>query len=181
MTIQKNEPQVILVDTHDRAIGTASKSEAHKQPRLHRAFSVFLYSGGSMLIQQRADEKYHSGGLWSNGCCSHPRPGETLEQAVPERMREELGFDCPVRELFEFTYFCRFNDGLYEYEYDHVFLGEYSGELVLNPDEAQAARWITLDALERELVENPTAYSVWFLGCAPRVIAEIRNLMKDAK
>lgn len=175
MTTQSNEPQIILVDINDRELGSIGKGEAHQSPRLHRAFSVFLYSGDRMLIQQRADSKYHSGGLWSNGCCSHPRRGESLAQAVPERMLEELGFDCPVEELFEFIYFSRFNDNLYEYEYDHVFLGEYSGEYILNPEEAQAARWIALDALERELVENPAAYSVWFLTAAPRVIAEIRN------
>ncbi|MEG0853207.1 MAG: isopentenyl-diphosphate Delta-isomerase [Angelakisella sp.] len=178
MMMQNKEPQVILVDTCDREIGSAAKSEAHNSPRLHRAFSVFLYHGDSMLIQQRADEKYHSGGLWSNSCCSHPRPGESLAQAVPQRMQEELGFYCPVEEIFEFSYFCRFHDSLYEYEYDHVFLGEYNGTFTLNPEEAKAARWITLDELERELVENPTAYSVWFLICAPRVIAEIRNRAK---
>lgn len=175
MTIQRNEPQLILVDTQDREIGSVSKSEAHQNPCLHRAFSVFLYSGDRMLIQQRADSKYHSGGLWANSCCSHPRPGESLAVAVPRRMQEELGFDCPVEKLFDFVYLCRFHDSLYEYEYDHVFLGEYHGEYVLNPEEAQAARWITLDALERELVENPTAFGVWFLTAAPRVIAEIRR------
>ncbi|MEG2073427.1 MAG: isopentenyl-diphosphate Delta-isomerase [Angelakisella sp.] len=175
MMIQNNETQVTLVDINDRPIGAAAKSEAHKAPRLHRAFSVFLYSGERMLIAQRADGKYHSGGLWSNSCCSHPRPNESLAEAVPQRMQEELGFACPVEELFEFVYFCRFNDNLYEYEYDHVFLGEYSGEPILNPDEAQAVRWITLDELEHELITNPAAYSVWFLTAAPRVIAEIRK------
>lgn len=175
MTIQSNEPQVILVDTNDRELGGTGKGEAHQSPRLHRAFSVFLYSGDRMLIQQRADSKYHSGGLWANSCCSHPRPGESLAEAVPQRMMEELGFRCPVEELFDFVYFNRFNDNLYEYEYDHVFLGEYSGEYTLNPQEAQDARWITLDTLERELVENPSRYSVWFLTAAPRVIAEIRS------
>lgn len=169
------EPIVTLVDTNDRPIGQMEKQLAHIEPRLHRAFSVFIYSGNRMLIQQRAISKYHSGGLWSNCCCSHPRPEETLEDAIAQRMVEELGFCCPVREIMEFTYFCRFNDNLYEYEYDHVFLGEYSGEFVLNPQEAMAAKWIELDELERDLVENPRGYSVWFLGCAPQAINEIRR------
>lgn len=169
------EPMVTLVDIFDKPRGAAPKSEAHKTPMLHRAFSVFLYRGNEMLIQQRADEKYHSGGLWSNSCCSHPRPGESLENSVPQRMQEELGFACPVLEIFTFTYFCRFGAALYEYEYDHVFLGKYDGQPVVNPEEAKAARWITLDELQQGLVKRPQDYSVWFLGAAPRVIEEIRR------
>ncbi|MEG2087327.1 MAG: isopentenyl-diphosphate Delta-isomerase [Angelakisella sp.] len=169
------EPKVILVDTRDCPIGTAPKSEAHCKATLHRAFSVFLYHEGKMLLQQRAEDKYHSGGLWSNSCCSHPRPGEALADAVQLRMTEELGFCCSVTELFDFIYLCRFHDHLYEYEYDHVFLGEYAGTVTLNPAEAQAVRWISLEELERELVERPTEYAVWFLTAAPRVIAAIRQ------
>ena len=174
-----NEPKVVLVDTRDNPRGEAFKSEAHRTPMLHRAFSVFLYDGNKMLVQRRAQDKYHSGGLWSNSCCSHPRPGETLAQAVQDRLREEMGITAPVEELFEFIYFCRFHDNLYEYEYDHVFLGRFSGNFDLNPAEASEARWLTLEALEQELVENPQHYSVWFLGAAPRVIAEICRREKD--
>ena len=172
---QQNAPEVILVDTHDRPIGTAEKMEAHLTPKLHRAFSVFLYHDNQMLIQLRADHKYHSGGKWSNGCCSHPRPHEELATAVPNRMVEELGFSCEVEEIFQFTYFAQFEENLYEYEYDHVFIGEYRGEYILNPEEAQDAKWVDLDALEQDVVRNPTKYSVWFLISIQRVIDEIRK------
>lgn len=177
MTTNNNEPQVVLVDIYDRPMGSLPKLTAHQSPRLHRAFSVFLYNGSRMLIQQRAEHKYHSGGLWSNSCCSHPRPGEELAQAVQSRMLEELGIAPPVHEIFEFSYICNFGNGLWEYEYDHVFIGQHSGEIALNPDEAQAMRWIEFEDLERELVECPQSYSVWFVGTAPRVIAEIRSIV----
>lgn len=170
-----NEPQVVLVDTCDRPIGSEEKLAAHTSPRLHRAFSVFLYSGDRMLIQKRAAHKYHSAGLWCNSCCSHPRPDESLAVAVANRLQEELGLSARVEKLFDFIYLAHFENGLYEHEYDHVFVGEYSGTVVPNPDEASEIQWIALEELERELVENPTAYSVWFHTAAPRVIAEIRR------
>lgn len=168
--------QVILVDTRNNPIGSMEKLEAHTTPKLHRAFSVFLYHQNKMFIQQRALNKYHSGGKWSNGCCSHPRIGEELTSCVQTRMVEELGFSCPVKELFQFIYFAKLGENLYEYEYDHVFLGEYNGEIALNPEEAMDACWIELEDLEDELIENPEKYSVWFLHCVHKVIAEIRNL-----
>lgn len=169
-----NEPKVTLVDTADQPRGQAAKGDAHRAPMLHRAFSVFLYHDNQMLIQRRAAEKYHSGGLWSNSCCSHPRPEETLEEAVQNRMQLELGIAPAVEEIFQFTYYCRFREDLYEYEYDHVFIGKFDGQPILNPEEASDARWITLEALERELVERPQDYSVWFLSAAPWVIEAIK-------
>lgn len=174
-----NEPQVILVDTNDRPIGSEQKLAAHKTARLHRAFSVFLYNGDRMLIQKRAAHKYHSAGLWCNSCCSHPRPDEGLTAAVANRLQEELGLSAQVEEIFDFIYLAHFENGLYEHEYDHVFLGEYSGDVVPNPEEASETRWITLAELEQELVQNPTAYSVWFHTAAPRVITEIRRRGKS--
>lgn len=175
MMNNSSEPSVVLVDIHDNPIGTAPKSLAHATPRLHRAFSVFLYDGDRMMIQQRAEGKYHSGGLWSNSCCSHPRPHEELDEAVQARLLEELGITVPVEKVFEYTYFNRFHDAMYEYEYDHVFIGQYSGEFTLNPDEAQSMRWILLDELEHELVVSPERYSVWLVGTAARVIDAIRK------
>ena len=172
---ENNSPSVILVDTHNNPIGSTEKMDAHITPQLHRAFSVFLYHNNKMLIQKRASHKYHSGDKWSNGCCSHPRPGEELVTSVPNRMVEELGFSCDVEEIFQFSYFAKFEENLYEYEYDHVFLGEYDGEYILNPEEAQDAKWITLEDLEKDVVVNPTDYSVWFLITIGRVIAEIRK------
>ena len=170
-----NEPTLILVDTLDREVGTMPKSEAHKQPHLHRAFSVFLHNGRKMLIQQRAAHKYHSPMIWANSCCSHPRPNEELYTSVQNRMIEEIGFNCPVEELFSFVYLAKYNENLYEYEYDHVFLGEYKGEYTLNPEEAMDAKWIDIDDLEKDLVENPQKYAIWFISAAPRVIEHIRK------
>lgn len=174
-----NSPLVTLVDIFDNPIGECSKEDAHSFPRLHRAFSVYLYSGNKMLIQRRALSKYHSGGLWSNSCCSHPRPGETLREAVADRLPTELGISCDADELFSFIYYNRFNDSLYEYEFDHVFLGEFNGELTLNPDEAMDAKWVEISELEKMLVETPSLFSVWFLSSAPRVIAEIKKRNKN--
>lgn len=162
--------EIILINTRDEPIGTCEKLAAHVQPTLHRAFSVFLHSNGQMLLQKRNREKYHSGGLWTNACCSHPRAGETLEEAVPRRMQEELGIQVPLTELFSFVYFARFSDRLFEYEYDHVFLGEYAGLPDFDPDEAEELRWVSFPQLRQELVEHPEQFTVWFLSAAPKVL-----------
>ena len=130
------EDRLILVDIDDNPIGEAGKLEAHQKSLLHRAFSVFLYKDGKMLIQKRADDKYHSGGLIANTCCSHPRVDEKLEDAVKRRLMEEAGVECPVKHLTSFIYRERFEE-LCEYEYDHIFVGEYDGEYVCNFEEAQ--------------------------------------------
>ena len=162
--------EIILVNTKDEPIGTCEKLEAHVRPTLHRAFSVFLHSNGQMLLQKRNREKYHSGGLWTNACCSHPRANETLTEAVPRRMQEELGIQVPLDELFSFVYFAQFPDGLFEYEYDHVFLGEYEGIPPFDPDEAEEMRWVSFAQLRQELLEHPERFTVWFLSAAPRVL-----------
>ncbi|MGM9538208.1 MAG: isopentenyl-diphosphate Delta-isomerase [Candidatus Onthomonas sp.] len=163
--------ELILVDIFDQPVGTASKEECHRRGLLHRAFSVFLYRDGRMAIQQRAMDKYHSGGLWSNSCCSHPRPGESLPQAVQRRLGEELGLSCLCEELFSFVYHHRFREDLFEYEFDHVYLGKYEGEIVLNPQEAIDLRWVPFAELAEDLRANPQRYSVWFLTAAPKVLA----------
>lgn len=165
------EDQLILVDVYDHQTGTAGKEEAHRKGLLHRAFSVFLVRDGSMLIQQRALHKYHSGGLWANACCSHPRSGEELTQAVPRRLKEELGIPgADVKELFSFVYRHAFTPELYEYEYDHVFVGTYNDELALNPEEACACRWVPFEELALELKDHPERFAVWFLTAAPAVL-----------
>ena len=161
---------VILVNLHDEPVGTATKEEAHRRGDLHRAFSVFLYHEDRLLIQQRAFHKYHSGGLWANACCSHPRPGEALEDAVRRRLKEEAGIECEVKEIFSFVYKHRFAEDLYEHEYDHVFLGEYCGDPVPNPEEIEAFRWISFGDLKRELAEDPENFAPWFVIAAPRVL-----------
>lgn len=173
--------KLILVDDKDRQIGTCEKLAAHREKRRHRAFSVFLYDGSRMLIQKRHRAKYHSGGLWANSCCSHPRDGETLAEAVRRRTAEELGVNCETEELFSFTYFTVFSDVMYEYEYDHVFLGAYSGDVTPDPQEIEEVRWVELEDLKRELSETPERFASWFHIAAPRVMEEIEKRLQKAR
>ena len=161
---------IALVDIDDNITGFETKSEVHRRGLLHRAFSVFIVKDGKMLIQKRNPDKYHSGGLWSNTCCSHQRKGEELTESVHRRMLEEMGFDCPLEELFSFVYRTQFSPDLIEYEYDHVFAGSYDGEVKVNPEEASEVRWISFDQLGEELVKTPEKFSSWFIICAPKVM-----------
>src|SRR5687768_1222605 len=130
--------EVILVNERDEAIGKMEKMEAHRKALLHRAFSVFIFnSNGDMLLQQRADNKYHSAGLWTNACCSHPLPGEETASAAARRLHEELGFSTPLRKAFTFTYRSDFENGLTEHEIDHVFTGIFDGEVFPNESEVK--------------------------------------------
>jgi isopentenyl-diphosphate Delta-isomerase len=158
-----NQDVVVLVDPLDVVVGTAPKLDAHRDGRLHRAVSVVLFDGdGRVLLQQRADSKYHSGGLWSNTCCGHPRPGEALTEAGQRRLSDELGIDdCGLVRVSEFLYYAEVDDGLVEHELDHVLIGEYSGELRPDPSEVSATRWIERDALFADLTERPGAYTAW--------------------
>ncbi len=177
--MEKNaSDKLIWVDLFDREIGFGGKMETHKNNQLHRAFSVYIIHDGRMLIQQRAMGKYHSAGLWANACCSHPRHGETLDEAVQKRMEEELGIShgsCVPEELFAFHYFAQY-DGLSEYEIDHVFLADYADEIIADPDEIMNTRWIELEELQKEMEQNPQHFSAWFLIATPRVLAHIANL-----
>lgn len=162
---------IILVDVFDRETGGASKAEAHRKGLLHRAFSVFAYRDGQLLIQRRALHKYHSGGLWCNTCCSHPRPGEALEDAAKRRLTEETGISAATLEsAFSFVYFHQFQSDLFEYEYDHVFLLEFEGTPVFDPDEIAEMRWISFGELADDLMEHPAKYAPWFLIAAPQVL-----------
>lgn len=155
--------EVILVDAHDQELGLMEKMEAHRKGLLHRAFSVFvLNQKGELMVQQRAAEKYHSGTLWTNTCCSHPRKGETAEEAAHRRLMEEMGFDCPINKVLEFTYRAELDKGMIEHEYDHLFIGEYNGEPNLNPDEAMAWKWMRLDDLSADIEDRPEQYTAWF-------------------
>jgi isopentenyl-diphosphate delta-isomerase len=157
------EEQVILVDEHDRRVGIAEKMYAHRSGALHRAFSVFLFNtAGQLLLQQRADNKYHSGGLWTNTCCSHPRPGESTAQAARRRLREEMGIDCELEEIFTFIYRADLDHELSEHEYDHVFVGWCDVEPVPAPEEVADWRWVDVDELRRDLDEHPERYTFWF-------------------
>ena len=164
--------QVILVDKDDCEIGVMEKMEAHKQSVLHRAFSVFLFNPqGKMLLQQRALTKYHSAGLWTNTCCSHPRPGETLENAVSRRLIEEMGITTKVFKAFDFIYQAELPDNLNEYEFDHVFIGNYDDEV--RPNHLEVANFVyqSIEEVEANLQSHPEKYTVWFKIAFPKVVA----------
>lgn len=167
------ESDLILVDLDDNEIGHGEKLDVHRQGLLHRAFSVFLFNGDSLLIQRRAAGKYHSAGLWANTCCSHPRTGQSLHEAVVLRLEEECGITgVEVRESGSFVYRASFSNGLTEYEYDHVFVGEYNGEFTPNPEEASEMRFVPLTELKQDMLENPQRYAVWFITALG--IADVR-------
>jgi len=171
---------VIIVDENDNEVGIEEKMEAHKEGRLHRAFSIFIFnSNGELLIQKRSRSKYHSGGLWSNTCCSHPKPGESIEDAAHRRLREEMGFDCDLKEVFHFIYRANLNNGLTEYELDHVFIGKYDGEVNPNPSEVEDWRWININDLKKDMEQNPNKYTVWFKIALDRVISLIPSINKS--
>lgn len=154
--------QVVLVDESDNEIGLMPKLEAHQRGLLHRAFSVFVYnSAGELLLQRRADEKYHSPGLWSNTCCSHPRKGETAADAARRRLHEEMGMECPLNEAFSFTYRSEFANGLIEHEFDHVFFG--STDELPQPNSAEVSGWkyVSEADLAGDIEENPDSYTEW--------------------
>jgi isopentenyl-diphosphate delta-isomerase len=163
-------PEVILVNEQDEAIGAMEKMEAHSSGRLHRAFSVFIFnSKGEMLIQQRAIKKYHSGGLWTNTCCSHPMPGEDITEAAHRRLSEEMGFDTELKKAFTFTYQTSFNNGLTENEYDHVFIGHYDGDMQPVEKEVQDYCFMSLDDIKNSLESHPQKYTEWFKIAFPKL------------
>ncbi len=154
---------VILVDEKDNQIGTGEKLETHRKGILHRAFSIFVFnSKGEMMLQKRASTKYHSGGLWTNICCGHQRPTETLENAAKRRLMEENGFQCELTKMFEYIYKVELDKGMTEHEFLHVFKGVFDGVPTLNPEEADDWKWISLSDLKKDLKENPGKYAPWF-------------------
>ena len=157
------ETQVILVNEKDEPIGIMEKMEAHRRGVLHRAFSVFIFdSKGRMLLQQRAAEKYHGGLLWTNACCSHPYPGETVEAAAQRRLQEELGFQTPLQKLFAFTYKAEVENGLTEHEFDHVFAGTYDGDIEPDSTEVAGVVYRDMEAIKADLEKNPKKFTAWF-------------------
>jgi isopentenyl-diphosphate delta-isomerase len=155
--------EVILVNELDQALGTMEKMAAHEQALLHRAFSVFIVNNaGEMLLQQRAFDKYHCGGLWTNACCSHPRPAEDTAAAAQRRLQEELGFETPLEKIFDFVYRAPFSNGLTEHEFDHVYLGVYNGALFPAPAEVAHTRWMRPEQIQQEMKAHPEAFTPWF-------------------
>lgn len=163
---------VILVDENDVPTGTMEKMEVHEKALLHRAFSVFIFnSEGEMLLQQRAATKYHSPMLWTNTCCSHPAPGQDITYAAAKRLKEEMGFTTQLEKAFEFIYKAPFDNGLTEYEYDHVFIGVYDGVIIPDVDEVNWYQYQSTEIIQSDLQLYPEKYSEWFKIAFPKLQA----------
>jgi len=159
----ENLEQVVLVDTLDNTLGVCEKIEAHQNGLLHRAFSIFLFNDKKeWLLQQRANSKYHSDGLWSNTCCSHPRPNENIENAAKRRLTEEVNLSVSLKKEFSFQYKHKFENELIENELDYIFTGFTNDIPQLNPDEVQDLKFMPFDFLHDDVLQNPEKYTVWF-------------------
>ncbi len=162
--------QVIMVDENDAETGAIEKMEAHQKAVLHRAFSVFIFNSKSeMLLQQRAAAKYHSGGLWTNACCSHPQPGEDTTTAARKRLQEEMGFTTELKKAFHFTYKTAFENGLTEYEFDHVYIGTYENDIKVNPQEVKDYCFMNMNEIKASIESHPQKYTEWFKIAFPKV------------
>lgn len=187
MTIKKinllgnlNYPDVILVDDKDNETGRMEKMEAHQKGMLHRAFSILIFnSKGEMLLQKRALTKYHSGGLWTNTCCSHPEPGETILEAGKRRLKEEMDLDCDLEKIYSFIYKVELNNNLIEHELDHVLIGFSNGNPKLNKDEASEYKWISINEIQKELENNPNLYTFWFKEIIKNGIERIEEIVNN--
>ena len=157
------EEFVILVNENDEQIGTMPKMEAHQKAVLHRAFSVFIFNDkNELLLQQRAADKYHSPLLWTNTCCSHQRVGESNIEAGKRRLFEEMGIVCNLKEITSFIYKAPFDNGLTEHELDHILIGYYNENPVLNREEVESFKWMTIEFIKEDMIVNPTLYTEWF-------------------
>lgn len=158
-----SEERVILVNEQDEPLGLMPKMEAHEKALLHRAFSVFVFNDqGELLLQQRAADKYHSPNLWTNTCCSHQREDELNIAAGRRRLKEEMGFECDLNEIFSFVYKAPFDNGLTEHELDHVMVGSYNKDPEINKEEVESFVWMTLDDVKLDMEKNPDKYTEWF-------------------
>jgi isopentenyl-diphosphate delta-isomerase len=167
------EETVVLVDQRDRERGTALKLAVHRTGELHRAFSAFVFdSAGRLLLQRRAGTKYHSGGLWTNTCCGHPRPGEDIVDAAERRLAEEMGISTALRHVGAFTYRADVGDGLVEHEFDHVLVGAFDGEPAPVATEVDAWRWLAPEALMVECAAHPARFTPWLAQALRLALAE---------
>jgi isopentenyl-diphosphate Delta-isomerase len=165
---------VILVDENDVETGAMEKMEVHQKALLHRAFSVFIFNDkGEMLLQKRAAKKYHSAGLWTNACCSHPKPGEDITVAATKRLREEMGFVTALNKTFTFIYKAPFENGLTEHEYDHVFTGIYNGTIQPDADEVSDYCFQTTDEISNSIQTHPNHFTAWFKIAFPKLMEYI--------
>ena len=176
--INLQSPYVVLVNEEDEDIGIMKKLEAHQLGLLHRAFSVFIFnSNHQLLLQKRALIKYHSPGLWSNSCCSHPLPNENLISAIKRRCIDELGLDISPYKAFEFIYKTNFDKGLIEYEYDHVYIAYSDSDVTLNYDEVDSVEYKDMVWIKNDLKSNPNNYTQWFKICFNRIYDHMSNLI----
>ncbi|ACT93255.1 isopentenyl-diphosphate Delta-isomerase [Dyadobacter fermentans] len=167
--------QVVLVTENDEAIGLMPKLEAHEKGVLHRAFSVFIFNSNSeMLLQRRAFGKYHSEGLWSNTCCSHPLPGEAVHDGAVRRLREEMGIHADLEFLYTFQYRADLENGLTENELDHVFYGVSDAVPAIDPAEASEYKYLTMDEIQADIAQNPHSYTEWFKICMPVIARRMK-------
>lgn len=167
---------VILVDEQDMPVGAMEKMEVHQKALLHRAFSIFIFNErGEMLLHKRADKKYHSGGLWTNACCSHPRPGEDTLAAVGKRLQEEMGIVTDIKKAFDFVYRAELDNGLTEHEFDHVFTGVYSGEIVPDKEEVSDYCYKAIDEIKDSIRSHPQKYTEWFKIAFPKMEAYLET------
>ena len=158
-----SEEKVILVDKNDNQVGLMPKLEAHEKGLLHRAFSIFIFNSRyELLLQKRASSKYHSGGLWTNTCCSHPREGEDTLDAANRRLYEEMGIKTSLRKVYDFIYKAELDNQLTEHEFDHVFYGVCDRDPKLNKDEAEDFKWVDMETLNNDIIKNGNNYTVWF-------------------
>lgn len=168
------EESIVLVDDRDQVLGTMDKLQAHVEGRLHRAFSVFLIDdSGRLLLQRRADSKYHSAGLWTNTCCSHPRPGEELANAADRRLQEEMGISTGLREGFSFIYRAELANGLIEHELDHVLFGTWNGPAAPDPEEVSDWCYASIESLDLDLRQRPERYTAWLHACWAQVLQHL--------
>ncbi|MBY0482710.1 MAG: isopentenyl-diphosphate Delta-isomerase [Chitinophagaceae bacterium] len=163
--------QVVLVNEFDEKMGLMGKMEAHKKALLHRAFSVFIFNkNGELLLQQRAMSKYHSGGLWTNTCCSHPRPDEEPKAGALRRLNEEMGFETPLEKIFDFIYKASFENGLTEYEFDHVYIGYYDGPINPNPAEVNDYKYCSMESILNSLQSKEGLFTAWLEIIFPKMM-----------
>ena len=174
------EPMLILVDKDNNVTGYERKLKVHQEGYLHRAFSIFVVNeSGELMLQKRAEHKYHSGGLWANTCCSHPLKGEDPENTIHNRLMEEMGFDCVLEPVFKFIYRAELDNDLVEYELDQVYIGKYELEPKPNPLEVGDWKWIDIDFLKRDLINSPNEYVYWLKAAFDQFYATYKTLSSD--
>lgn len=173
--------EVILVDHRDRPIGKMEKLEAHEKGLLHRAVTVYVFNHQhQLLLQRRANDKYHCGGLWSNTCCGHPYPHEATQHAAERRLREEMGLALTLTPMFTLSYNLPLSNGLIEHEFGHIFFAVSDASPQLNPAEADACRWLSLEKVQQEITLDPTRFTPWFLHTFPRIRAQLMRFLQHA-